>query len=184
MENSYKLLSEDADRGRKIKIIHHKNNSSYQIAVYMEEDYNQLITMWKNDGIYELKKKQGLSETDIEEEAIIKCIDSNSTGQSKINTFAFVKAILDYSNSAKSGDGIEVTKDYPLLIDAPFGDISAGNLSKSSRELHNFSNQVILMIDEDKYEALRNAFDPYTANKYMFNKVNGKNHSTIIPRED
>lgn len=184
LENSYKLLSEDADRGRRIKIIHHKNNSSYQIAVYMEEDYNQLITMWKNDGIYELKKKQGLSETDIEEEAIIKCIDSNSTGQSKINTFAFVKAILDYSNSAKSEDGIEVTKDYPLLIDAPFGDISAGNLSKSSRELHNFSNQVILMIDEDKYEALRNAFDPYTANKYMFNKVNGKNYSTITPRED
>lgn len=40
------------------------------------------------------------------------------------------------------------------------------------------------MIDEDKYEALRNAFDPYTANKYMFNKVNGKNYSTITSRED
>lgn len=179
LENSYKLLSEDAERGRKIKIIQHNNDKRYQIAVYMEDEFERLINKWKQDGTYENKISMGLSETEIEENAILNCIDSNSTGQSKINTFAFVKAILDYSNSPKSEGGFEIKKDYPLLIDAPFGDISAGNLSKSSSELHNFANQVILMIDEDKYNSLKDAFEPYTANKYMFEKADGKNYSII-----
>lgn len=179
LENSYKLLSEDAERGRKIKIIQHNNDKRYQIAVYMEDEFNRLMNKWKEDGTYDDKIHSGLSKIEIEENAILNCIDSNSTGQSKINTFAFVKAILDYSNSPKAEGGIEIKKDYPLLIDAPFGDISAGNLSKSSNELHNFANQVILMIDEDKYNSLKDAFEPYTANKYTFEKVDGKNHSII-----
>lgn len=179
LENSYKLLSEDAERGRKIKIIQHNNDKRYQIAVYMEDEFNRLMNKWKEDGTYDDKINSGLSKIEIEENAILNCIDSNSTGQSKINTFAFVKAILDYSNSPKAEGGIEIKKDYPLLIDAPFGDISAGNLSKSSNELHNFANQVILMIDEDKYNSLKDAFEPYTANKYTFEKVDGKNHSII-----
>lgn len=179
LENSYKLLSEDAERGRKIKIIQHNNDKRYQIAVYMEDEFNRLMNKWKEDGTYDDKINSGLSKIEIEENAILNCIDSNSTGQSKINTFAFVKAILDYSNSPKAEGGIEIKKDYPLLIDAPFGDISAGNLSKSSNELHNFANQVILMIDEDKYNSLKDAFEPYTANKYIFEKVDGKNHSII-----
>ncbi len=181
---AYQLLSEDAERGRRIKIIQHKNDRKYQIAVYMKRDYNALIKKWKQDGTYQQKKDYGLSDMEIEDDAIAKCIDSNSTGQSKINTFAFVKAILDYSNSAKADDGLEVKKDYPLLIDAPFGDIAAGNLDKSSHELHNFANQVILMIDEDKYNSLRDAFEPYVANKYIFKKVDGQNHSIICEGED
>lgn len=179
LENSYKLLSEDAERGRKIKIIQHNNDKRYQIAVYMEDEFNRLMNKWKEDGTYDDKINSGLSKIEIEENAILNCIDSNSTGQSKINTLAFVKAILDYSNSPKAEGGIEIIKDYPLLIDTPFGDISAGNLSKSSNELHNFANQVILMIDEDKYNSLKDAFEPYTANKYTFEKVDGKNHSII-----
>ena len=49
---------------------------------------------------------------------------------------------------------------------------------------YNILSTPVLMIDEDKYESLRNAFDPYTANKYMFNKKKKKNYSTITPRED
>lgn len=184
LSKAYNLLSEDAERGRKIRIIQHDNDRRYQIAVYMEEDYNKLISIWKHDGMYKKLLSMGLSEEDIEEKAISNCIDSNSTGQSKINTFAFVKAILDYSNSTKDDDGVEIVKDYPLLIDAPFGDISAGNLRKSSNELHNFAKQVILMIDEDKFNSLREAFDPYTVNMYTFSKADGKNHSIITLKED
>ena len=184
LKNAYQILSEDAERGRRIKIIHRNSDRRYQIAVYMKDEYDQVINRWKKDGSYAQKKAYGLSETEIEESAIMECIDSNSTGQSKINTFAFVKAILDYSNSIKKDDKFEIKKEYPLLIDAPFGDISAGNLSRSSAELHNFAKQVILMIDEDKYNSLREVFDPYTANKYTFEKVDGKNYSTIKSMED
>lgn len=184
ISKAYELLSEDAERGRKIRIIQHNKDRKYQIAVYMDEDFNKLLNAWKNDGTYEKKISQGLSDEEIEEELIVGCVDSNSTGQSKINTFAFVKAILDYSNSPKSEDGIEIRKDYPLLIDAPFGDISAGNLIKSSTELHTFAKQVILMIDEDKYLALRKAFDPYTSQAYVYLKADNSNYSTIALREE
>ena len=176
---AYELLSEDSERGRKIRIIQHNKEKRYQMAVYMEEDYNKLIDRWKHSGEYQKKLDYGISETAIEEEAILRCIDSNSTGQSKINTFSFVKAILDYSNSVKGDDGIAIKKEYPLLIDSPFGDISAGNLSRSSKELHGFAKQVILMIDEDKYKMLRSAFDPYTACRYSFSKADNANYSTI-----
>lgn len=180
---AYPLLSEDYDRGRAIKIIQHNLNKKYQMAVYMKDDVERLLNIWKESGEYSKKITLGLSEEEIEEEAILKCVDSNSTGQSKINTFAFVKAILDYSNNPTQNSGIEVRKEYPLLIDAPFGDIASENLRKSSRELHNFSHQVILLIDEDKYETLREAFDPYIKDKYRFKKVDNKNHS-IIEREE
>lgn len=176
---AYPLLSEDYERGRNIKILQYTPTRKYQMAVYMKNDVENLIDYWKNNGTYLEKQKAGLSDEEILESAIIKCIDSNSTGQSKINTFAFVKAILDYSNNPKKTSGIEIKKEYPLLIDAPFGDIAADNLRKSSTELHNFSHQVILLIDEDKYDTLRSAFDSYTSEKYTFEKVKGKNHSII-----
>lgn len=179
ISKAYPLLSEDYDRGRNIKIIQYNNKRKYQMAVYMKTDVEDLLSFWKSNGEYRKKLDLGLTKEEIEEEAIIKCIDSNSTGQSKINTFAFVKAILDYSNNPKSVSGIEIKKEYPLLIDAPFGDIASDNLRKSSQELHNFSHQVILMIDEDKYESLRKMFDPYMCDKYIFKKVDGKNYSEI-----
>jgi len=176
---AYETLSEDFERGRQIRIIQYIPSKKFQLAVFMKDNYDKLMEKWKASGKYQEKLLAGISEDEIEEEVIVRCIDSNSTGQSKINTFAFVKAILDYSNTPKNDDGIEITKDYPLLIDAPFGDIAAGNLHKSSTQLHTFANQVILMIDEDKYEALREAFDPYINNKYYFDKAAGSNYSSI-----
>ena len=184
ISDAYETLSEDAERGRRIRIIQNSKDKKYQIAVYMKEDFYKLLELWKKDGTYNTKLENGLSQEEIEEEIISCCIDSNSTGQSKINTFAFVKAILDYSNSPKSEDGIEIRKEYPLLIDSPFGDISAGNLVKSSSELHKFAHQVILMIDGDKYNSLREVFDPYTAQIYYFSKADNSNYSTITLKED
>lgn len=176
---AYELLSEDSERGRKIRIIQYDSHHQYQIAVYMEKVYKEVLKRWHHNGDYQKKLEYGMSEEQIEEEAIINCMDPNSTGQSKINTFAFVKAILEYSSSVKDDDGIAVKKEYPLLIDSPFGDISAGNLSRSSTELHNFANQVILMIDDDKYKALKSVFVPYTAKEYRFAKADNDNYSSI-----
>lgn len=176
---AYPLLSEDYSRGRRIYIVQYDKDKQYQMVVYMKNDVFDLINTWKENGEYEEYLSLGLNEKEIKEKAILKCIDSNSTGQSKINTFAFVKAILDYSNNPKKDSGYEKQKQYPLLIDAPFGDIASDNLKKSSSELHNFSHQVILLIDEDKYNSLRKSFDPYTSEKYRFIKIDGKNHSII-----
>ncbi|MEG0314945.1 MAG: hypothetical protein RR646_06795 [Erysipelotrichaceae bacterium] len=179
ISDAYSLLSEDFERGRQIRIIQYDENRKYQMVVYMRSELESILDDWKNVGIYQNKILEGMTEVEIKEEAILECVDSNSTGQSKINTFAFVKAILDFSNNPKNNTGIEVSKEYPLLIDAPFGDISSDNLSKSSNELHNFSKQIILLIDEEKFESLKPAFEPYICDKYRFYKINEKNYSEI-----
>ena len=149
------------------------------MVVYMEDEYNQLLQKWKDSDVYWDKQKQGFDDENIREQVILHCVDPNSTGQSKINTLAFVKAILSYCNSEKEGNDFNQTKSYPLIIDSPFVDISSENLKRSSNELHSFSKQVILMIDEDKYESLHSAFDPFTAKKYRFIKSDKQNYSTI-----
>ena len=183
LSKAYSELSEDYDRGREIRIIQYNEGHKYQMAVYMKDNYEAVLNKWKANGIYKKKLDFNLSEEEIKEEAIIECLDSNSTGQSKINAFSFVKAILDYSNTPKKENGIQVQKSYPLLIDAPFGDIASDNLTKSSNQLHSFAEQVILMIDEEKYEQLKSAFEPYISDKYYFEKVDGLNHSNIKESE-
>ena len=179
LEEAYCVLSEDADLGKSIRIIQYDNDKRYQIVVYFKKHQQDLLEEWKNIGEYERLKQLGISEDEIEEMSIIQCIDSNSTGQSKMNTFSFVKAILDYSNSSKSDDVLASVKQYPLLIDAPFSDISGDNLIRSSSALHTFTHQIILMIDHDKYNMLENYFGDHVSNIYEFIKNENAN-ATII----
>ena len=179
LEEAYSVLSEDADLGKSIRIIQYDNDKRYQIVVYFKKNQQDLLEEWKNIGEYERLKQLGSSEDEIEEMSIIQCIDSNSTGQSKMNTFSFVKAILDYSNSSKSDDVLASVKQYPLLIDAPFSDISGDNLIRSSSALHTFTHQIILMIDQDKYSMLKNYFGDHVSNMYEFIKNENGNATTI-----
>ena len=179
LDDAYRLLSEDAELGRQIKIIQYDEKMMYNLVVYMKDSFDELLSSWKTDGTYIKLVNQGLSEEAIEEQAILQCIDPNSTGQSKMNTFAFVKAILDYSNLNKKDDGIEIQKEYPLLIDAPFGDISGENLNRSSSELHSFTGQIILMLDKDRYRTLRPNLDKYISNKYEYKKIENQHYTTI-----
>lgn len=179
LDDAYRLLSEDYELGRQIRIIQYDEKMMYNLVVYMKDSFEQLLTSWKTDGTYMKYVTQGLSEDAIEEQAIIQCIDPNSTGQSKMNTFAFVKAILDYSNLNKKDDGIEIQKEYPLLIDAPFGDISGENLRRSSTELHSFTGQIILMLDKDRYKTLEPNLEKYISNKYIYHKIENQHYTTI-----
>lgn len=183
LDAAYKLLSEDAMLGRRIYIVQFDETRKNQMVVYLENSCNSLLETWKREGDYEHMIRDGLSEEHIRERAIMECLDANSTGQSKINTFSFVKAILDYSNELKQKDGIEIRKEYPLLIDAPFGDIAGNNRVNSSKDLHNFANQVILMLDNDIYNSVRPHLGAYVSIIYEFTKNSNKNESTVVLRE-
>ena len=178
ISKAYELLSEDYELGRRIRVFQYEGARRYQIAVYLEENYNEILNTWKENGRYEEYISSGLDEDEIKEKAISECIDSNSTGQSKMNTLSFVKAILDYSKLEKN-DGIEIKKEYPLLIDAPFGDISGENLARSSSMLHTFSDQIILLLDKERYDLLENNLGKYVSNIYSFEKIDGRNESFI-----
>ena len=184
IDEAFKLLSEDAELGRRLRIVQYDKEKMYNMVVYIESKCEQIIDEWKKSGLYQTYLDNDMTEDCIKEKAILNCVDSNSTGQSKMNTLAFVKAILDYSNSSKGDDGIEINKEYPLLIDSPFGDISGDNLIKSSAHLNEFSGQIILMLDNDHYNSLKVYFDKYISNIYVFDKINEENHTTITCKKE
>lgn len=185
LQKAYLELSEDADYGRKIHIIQHLSSNKYEIVVYLETNYDERMSDWVEDGLYdEYKNEKGLSDDEIVEKCILECKDSNSTGQSKINTLSFVKAILDYSNNIKDDDEILQKKEYPLIIDAPFGDIFDNNLVKSSKALHTFANQIILMLSEESYDGVKEYVQQYVSGICRFSKQDGANYSVIESREE
>lgn len=179
IEKAYNILSEDADFGKSIRIIQYDNEQKDKIVVFFKKDQENKINEWKQNGEYDKLKQLNKDDDEIIELAILKVGDGNSTGQSKINTLSFVKAILDYSNSEKTDDILSVKRKYPLLIDAPFSDIAGKNLVKSSKLLYSFAEQVILMLDNDKYEQVKNNLQPYISNIYEFVKCDGTNSTNI-----
>ncbi|SEK18645.1 DNA sulfur modification protein DndD [Pseudobutyrivibrio ruminis] len=180
LENAYELLSEDAELGNAIHIVQYEESKKYQMIVYLKKNAEQLYEKWKSSGVYDDYLYDGLNEDEIWEQAIIESADSNSTGQSKMNTLAFAKAILDYSNEQKETDGLEIQKEYPFLIDAPFSDIAGDNLIKAAKELHNFSGQILLMIDEDKtYESVKPYISSNVNKVFKLTKQSDRNVTSI-----
>ena len=179
ISEAYALLSDDADMGRRLCILQYDKDP--RMVSYFDEKLNQKINEMKHNGQYKDLKDKGISDDEIREMAILKCELPNSTGQSKMNTFAFVKAILDYSNKKRTNEIIELTKEYPLLIDAPFGDIFDKNLEKSAIALNNFANQIILMIAKDSYLSVESFIKNNISSVHVFNKVENKDKSIIRP---
>ncbi len=179
IRSAYQNMSEDYDLGRRIYIVKYDPQKQYQIIVYLKNNVDTLINEWKESGEYQNQIDNGTSEEVLMENAILMSSDSNSTGQSKMNTLSFVKAILDYSNNEKTENVIGVTKKYPLLIDAPFGDIFEKNLINSSKELHNFSEQVIMMLSRESYTNVKAQIEPYIKSKYILSKKSEENNSSL-----
>ena len=177
--DAYNLISEDAKLGRRIHLVQHATRKKFRMVVYNKASYDSEKEHLRLTGkLADMQSKKTASE--VEEEIILACADSNSTGQSKINTLAFVKAILDYANEQKDGSSLGVSKDYPLLIDAPFGDIFDENLLLSSCALHTFAGQIILMLADDSYESVKNQIESHVSSVTSFKKLDNENRSVIV----
>lgn len=180
LQDAYQLLSDDYGLGRRIYIVQYDDNARYQLVTYLQHKYDEAYATMCANGSKKALEKMGYSEDEIRETVIQQCALSHSTGQSKMNTLAFVKAILDYANDPTRSSLFEVVKDYPLLIDAPFGDIFDHNLEKSADNLHLFSNQVILMLAKESYLSVAQYISPYVSTVHLFNKEVNEDHSTVI----
>lgn len=180
LEEAYKQLSDDYDLGRRIYIVQYDQVKMYSLVTYNKAQFDDSITKMKNKGTFAQLKAFGQSEAEIEETAILSCALPNSTGQSKMSTLAFVKAILDFANAPQSNGLFETTKVYPLLIDAPFGDIFDKNLEKSAKTLYSFTHQIILMLAEDSYNDVAQYIGPHVSTLHKFEKNPNANNSTIV----
>ena len=179
LKEAYQVLSQDYALGRRIYIVQYDDAARYQLISYYEDKYQDAIKTMTSKGNVASLKAAGLSDKEIQEIAIISCAQSNSTGQSKMNTLAFVKAILDYANDPHREELFEVTKEYPLLIDAPFGDIFDQNLEKSAESLHTFTHQIILMLAKESYLAIADFIKPYIGTVHEFEKLANEDCSSI-----
>lgn len=154
--NAYEQLSEDHKLGRKVYITQY-TEPKYKIVSYFPNDIEQFKGMITNETF----KKYGVSLSEVNEDitkeiAILENALPNSTGQSKAVSIAFVKAILDYSMQEKETiEDFEISKKYPVVIDAPFGDLSGENLRLPAKNLHSFSEQVILMLSPSSFDNVK-----------------------------
>ena len=149
LSDAYALLSEDT--GRRIYICQHENNDKYRLVTYVKSKYDDLKTRWINSSRIRSFENDGITESEINEKLILSVAEGKSTGQSKVNSLAFAKAILDYSNEDRSDDRLTVSHDYPFLIDSPFTELSGKNLENVATHIHTFANQIILMADDKSY---------------------------------
>ena len=149
LSRAYTLLSEDT--GRRIYLCQFNEKEKYGLFTYLQSRYSDVRIRYINSGRMKTLQDEGFSEEEIHEQIILQVAEGKSTGQSKVNSLAFAKAILDYSNEDRSSDNLKSSHDYPFLIDSPFTELSAGNLTNVAKFINSFAHQVIIMADDNSY---------------------------------
>ena len=127
--------------------------------------YDEIRVSWINSGRMKTLEDEGLSESEIHERIVLDVGEGKSTGQSKVNSLAFAKAVLDYSNEDRTTDKLRVSHDYPFLIDSPFTELSGENPANVAKNMHSFANQIILMADEISYGGVKSWIAPSVCSK-------------------
>ena len=179
INESYSQISEDFTRGRRLYIVQFDAKQKYRLVSYYQYNYDSMLNKLTEDGTVKSLTIMGKDEKEIHEYIVLKVLESNSTGQSKINTLAFAKAILDYSNEERDENSTEITKNYPFLIDSPFTELTDENLSKSAASLHKFTNQVILMSSADSLASVEDSIIPYVGCRNYLVKADNESFSTL-----
>lgn len=165
LSRAYKMLSEDT--GRRIYLCQYDKKEKFGLFTYLESRYQEMRTRWTNSGYIKTLEDEECSKEEIHEKIVLKVAEGKSTGQSKINSLAFAKAILEYSNEDRSDDSLKVSHDYPFLIDSPFTELTDDNLINVARYIKTFASQVLIMADDVSYEGVEQYVKPY---------VNAKTH--------
>ena len=179
INDAYSQVSEDFARGRRLYIVQFDTKQKYRLVSYYQYNYENMLNKLTEDGTIKSLTIMGLDEKQIHEHIVMKVLESNSTGQSKINTLAFAKAILDYSNEERDENSTEITKNYPFLIDSPFTELTDENLSKSAASLHKFTNQVILMSSADSLASVEDSIVPYVGCRNYLVKADNESFSIL-----
>lgn len=179
INDCYSILSQDYIDGKRIYIIQFDKKDKYRMVTYSQKRYDEVYEQYESDGTLATYRSLRKSDDEIKELIIKDIKDSNSTGQGKISSLAFAKAILEYSREKRSEDSTELTRSYPFLIDSPFTELSDGNLSMSSQNIHTFADQIILLISNESLAGVSGFLAPYVSQRYELVGNAGENNSTL-----
>ncbi len=89
-------------------------------------------------------------------------------GQLKMASLAFMKAILDYVRNVSEVDKNMEDAVYPIVMDAPFGDIKRDNYDNAVKYLHEFADQVVLLLADAE---IPKGIEPYVAKVYNVRRI-------------
>jgi DNA sulfur modification protein DndD len=182
ISEAYKQISEDYDEGKRIYITQF-TEPKYKIVTYFKDKYKEIYSHANWVKLF-AQYNISLSEIDDEEKkkevAIIEAAENSSTGQRKIVTLSFVKAVMEYATAKNLENEFRSKKEYPLFIDAPFSELSGENLSKFAKELPNFNKQSIVMLDPNIYSDIKKYFEKNIAKEYEISKNSNSNDTTVM----
>jgi len=181
ISKAFMEISEDYDRGKRIYITQFIK-PKYRIVTYYQAEYDRLYSqaIWsKIFAEYNLDNSEQDNEEIRQELIILKASDSLSTGQRKIVTLSFVKAVTDFAMSRDGYSENRITKEYPLFIDAPFSELSGENLSKFAEKLPNFNKQSIVMMDPDIFKDIKVYFEDHIVKHYQLIPSKDGNNTTL-----
>src|SRR5690606_38600934 len=153
-KDAYKNISEDYRNGRRAYLTH-KLNKKYLMLTYNDADLYNYFKDIKGSNLDEDSLGE-IDENEVEK-AINEIKISNSTGQQTVLSLAFVKAILDYSRRESNirDKELKKVKSYPVVIDAPFSDLSGENLDNAAASINGFSEQVLLLINNESFNSIK-----------------------------
>ena len=137
-----------------------------EVRNYYNKKEKQLLEKLNNNVTYVFKN---LIETNhkiqINEDYTFDVIDvdgvkSTSTGQNVITTLAFIGGIIKLAKTQH--DDIDLTEEYPLILDAPLSDLSSGHKKNVATVIPNITEQLIMFTLKKDYV---NNFESIIKNK-------------------
>lgn len=152
---------------RAFKALRSASDSQRQIYITQFENEHRLIVYHEARVEKEMAKSHDSNDARVREQLIVKNATSSSTGQLKMTSLAFMKAILDYVHDIAIRDKNLSDAEYPVIMDAPFSDIKGENYDNAVTNVRNLARQVILLIaDSNVPEQIL----PYVGKTYTIEK--------------
>lgn len=179
-ESVYKMAKEKIDRraGTVMKELNKLIEKNFEMMFNGKEKFAKLGDDYKIHVYY--RDLNGRA-SDTEEETL-------SNGEIIAINYVYIVSILELARneqqlSIEAHDNSDVTVQLPLVLDAPFSNLSSENTGLIANNLPKFAEQVIvLMLDKD-WEA--SGLSEYTGNKYCYHISKSKeSNSSSIERAE
>lgn len=79
-----------------------------------------------------------------------------STGEGQVASLAFIASLVSYAREKVGNDLISDFSggDFPIVMDSPFGNLSAGHKQNVAREIGNLASQVIVVVSDEQWSSV------------------------------
>jgi DNA sulfur modification protein DndD len=79
-----------------------------------------------------------------------------STGEGQVASLAFIASLVSYAREKMDNSLMSDFSggDFPIVMDSPFGHLSAGHKQNVAREIGNLASQVIVIVSDEQWTSV------------------------------